>query len=55
MPLDELIITANMLETEAMITAHVDRALEALEGAPLTADSRDALSRLAESISVRSS
>ena len=42
-------------QTEAMITDHVDRALEALDGAPLTADARDALSRLAESISVRQS
>lgn len=40
-------------EVESMITANVDRALDALEGAPLTADARDALTRLAESISVR--
>ena len=40
-------------EVETMITQNVERALDALEGAPLTADARDALSRLAESISVR--
>ncbi len=38
---------------ERMITDNVERALDALDSAPLTADSRDALSRLAESISVR--
>ena len=42
-------------EVEAMISANVDSALDAIEGAPLTADSRDALTRLAESISVRTS
>jgi hypothetical protein len=36
-----------------MIAENVERALDALDSAPLTADSRDALSRLAESISVR--
>ena len=41
-------------EVEQMIADHVDQALDALEGAPLTADSRDALSGLADSISVRS-
>lgn len=40
---------------EAMITQNVERALDALDGAPLTSDARDALSRLADSISVRSS
>ncbi|MBW4042514.1 MAG: polyprenyl synthetase family protein [Acidobacteria bacterium] len=42
-------------EVEAMISANVENALDAIEGAPLTADSRDALTRLAESISVRAS
>lgn len=42
-------------EVERMITENVDLALEALDGAPLTADARDALTRLAESISVRAS
>ena len=42
-------------EVEAMISANVDSALDAIEGAPLTSDSRDALTRLAESISVRAS
>lgn len=41
-------------EVERMIAEHVDQALAALDGAPLTADSRDALTRLADSISVRS-
>ena len=40
-------------EVEAMIAGGVERALDALDDAPLTADARDALSRLAESISVR--
>ena len=40
-------------QVERMITDNVERALDALDSAPLTADSRDALSRLAESISVR--
>jgi geranylgeranyl diphosphate synthase type I len=40
-------------EVERMIAENVERALDALDGAPLTADARDALSRLAESISVR--
>jgi geranylgeranyl diphosphate synthase type I len=42
-------------EVERMITENVDLALESLDGAPLTADALDALSRLAESISVRAS
>lgn len=40
-------------EVEQLIASNVERALEALDGAPLTADARDALSRLADSISVR--
>jgi len=40
-------------EVERMISENVERALDALEDAPLTADARGALSRLAESISVR--
>jgi geranylgeranyl diphosphate synthase type I len=40
-------------QVERMISDNVERALDALDSAPLTADSRDALSRLAESISVR--
>jgi geranylgeranyl diphosphate synthase, type I len=38
---------------ERMITRNVERALDALEGAPLTSDARDALSSLADSVSVR--
>ena len=40
-------------EVERMIADHVDQALAALDGAPLTEDAREALSRLADSISVR--
>ncbi|MGT2427277.1 polyprenyl synthetase family protein [Amnibacterium kyonggiense] len=42
-------------EVERMITENVDLALDSLDGAPLTGDALDALTRLAESISVRSS
>lgn len=38
---------------ERMISENVERALDALEDAPLTHDAREALSRLADSISVR--
>ena len=38
---------------ERMITVNVERALDAIEDAPLTADARDALSSLADSVSVR--
>ena len=38
---------------ERMITMNVERALDALDDAPLTADARDALSSLADSVSVR--
>ena len=40
-------------EVERMIAERVDQALDALDGAPLTADARDALSSLADSISIR--
>jgi geranylgeranyl diphosphate synthase type I len=40
-------------EVERLIAENVERGLDALDGAPLTADARDALSRLADSISVR--
>lgn len=40
-------------EVEQLIASNVERALQALDGAPLTSDARDALSRLADSISVR--
>ncbi|MFD1720801.1 polyprenyl synthetase family protein [Amnibacterium endophyticum] len=54
--LQETIRASGAVErTERMIAEHVDRALDALDGAPLTADARDALGRLAESISVRTS
>jgi geranylgeranyl diphosphate synthase type I len=38
---------------ERMITVNVERALDALDDAPLTGDARDALSSLADSVSVR--
>jgi geranylgeranyl diphosphate synthase type I len=38
---------------EQLIAENVERALDALEGAPLAADAREALSSLADSISVR--
>jgi geranylgeranyl diphosphate synthase type I len=40
-------------QVERMIAENVERALDALDGAPLTADARDALSGLADSVSVR--
>jgi geranylgeranyl diphosphate synthase type I len=54
--LQETIRAAGAIEeVEAMISANVDSALDAIEGAPLTVDARDALTRLAESISIRAS
>ena len=40
-------------EVERMIAQNVERALDALDDAPLTGDARDELSRLAGSVSVR--
>jgi geranylgeranyl diphosphate synthase type I len=52
--LQETIRASGAIErVERLISQNVERALDALEDAPLTADARDALSGLAESVSVR--
>ena len=52
--LQETIRASGAIEqVEALIAQNVERALDALEDAPLTADARDALSGLADSVSVR--